>query len=67
MIICTNQAPSETGTIYNRVKREEDSLSSNSFCIHAIDTQEHQIYIPYFGAFQPEGKINYPDIHELTY
>lgn len=67
MIICTNQAPSEAGTIYNRVKREEDSLSSNSFCIHAIDTQEHKIYITYFGAFHPEGETNYPDIHELTY
>ena len=55
MIICTNQAPSEAGTVYNRVKREEDSLSSNSFCIHAIDTQEHKIYITFFGAFRPEG------------
>ena len=67
MIICTNQAPSETGTVYNRVKREEDSLSSNSFCIHAIDTQEHRIYITYFGAFRPEGDSNYPDVHELSY
>lgn len=67
MIICTNQAPSEAGTVYNRVKREEDSLSSNSFCIHAIDTQEHKIYITFFGAFCPEGATNYPDIQELTY
>lgn len=67
MIICTNQAPSEAGTVYNRVKREEDSLSSNSFCIHAIDTQEHKIYITFFGAFRPEGATNYPDIQELTY
>ena len=67
MIICTNQAPSEAGTVYNRVKREEDSLSSNSFCIHAIDTQEHKIYITFFGAFRPEGVTNYPDIQELTY
>ena len=67
MIICTNQAPSEAGTVYNRVKREEDSLSSNSFCIHAIDTQEHKIYITFFGAFRPEGAKNYPDIQELTY
>ena len=67
MIICTNQAPSEAGTVYNRVKREEDSLSSNSFCIHAIDTQEHKIYITFFGAFHPEGVTNYPDIQELTY
>lgn len=67
MIICTNQAPSEAGTVYNRVKREEDSLSSNSFCIHAIDTQEHKIYITFFGAFHPEGATNYPDIQELTY
>lgn len=67
MIICTNQAPSEAGTIYNRVKREEDSASSNGFCIHAIDTQEHRIYITYFGAFRPEGDSNYPDMHELSY
>lgn len=67
MIICTNQAPSDAGTVYNRVKREEDSLSSNSFCIHAIDTQEHKIYITFFGAFRPEGAKNYPDIQELTY
>ena len=67
MIICTNQAPSDAGTVYNRVKREEDSLSSNSFCIHAIDTQEHKIYITFFGAFRPEGATNYPDIQELTY
>lgn len=67
MIICTNQAPSEAGTVYNRVKREEDSLSSNSFCIHAIDTQEHKIYITFFGAFHPEGVTNYLDIQELTY
>ena len=67
MIICTNQAPSEAGTVYNRVKREEDSLSSNSFCIHAIDTQEHKIYITFFGAFRPERAKNYPDIQELTY
>ena len=67
MIICTNQAPSDAGTVYNRVKREEDSLSSNSFCIHAIDTQEHKIYITFFGAFRPEGVTNYPDIQELTY
>ena len=67
MIICTNQAPSEAGTVYNRVKREEDSLSSNSFCIHAIDTQEHKIYITFFGAFRPEGVTNYLDIQELTY
>ena len=67
MIICTNQAPSEAGTVYNRVKREEDSLSSNSFCIHAIDTQEHKIYITFFGAFCPEGATNYTDIQELTY
>lgn len=67
MIICTNQAPSEAGTIYNRVKREEDSLSSNSFCIHAIDTKEHKIYITYFGPFRPEGDMNYNEIQELTY
>lgn len=67
MILCTNQSPSETGTIYNRVERNEDSLSSNSFCIHAIDTKEKKIYITFFGAFKPVNDSNYPEIHTLNY
>ena len=67
MIICTNQAPSEKGTVYNRVEREEDSFSSNSFCIHAIDTREKKIYITFFGAYKPTNEINYPEIHTITY
>lgn len=44
MLLCTNQAPSEVGIIYNRVIREVDSLSSNSFCIYAIDTKEKNLH-----------------------
>ena len=67
MILCTNQAPSEVGVIYNKVEREEDSLSSNSFCIHAIDTREKKIYITFFGAYKPSNDSDYPDIHTLSY
>ncbi len=67
MILCTNQAPSEKGVVYNRVIREEDSLSSNSFCIYAVDTKEKKIYITYFGAYKPSNDCNYPDIHTISY
>lgn len=67
MIICTNQAPSERGVVYNRVEREEDKLSSNAFCIHAFDTQERKIYTTYFGAYQPADEPNYPEIQVLSY
>lgn len=45
MFLCTNQAPSEIGIVYNRIKREENSTSSNSFRIYSIDTQDRKIYI----------------------
>lgn len=67
MIICTNQAPSEKGTIYNRVERKDDSLSSNSFCIYAIDTNEKKIFITYFGAYKPSNDREYPEIQCLSY
>jgi len=67
MILCTNQAPSEKGVVYNRVIREEDSLSSNSFCIYAVDTKEKKIYITYFGAYKPSNDCNYPEIHTISY
>lgn len=67
MIICTNQAPADKGTIYNRVHREDMSLSSNSFNIYAIDTQEKKIYITFFGAYKPSNNESFPDILELTY
>ena len=58
-----HQAPSEVGIIYNRVIREVDSLSSNSFCIYAIDTKEKKIYITFFGAYKPTDKAEYPLIY----
>ena len=67
MLFCTNQAPSEVGIIYNRVIREVDSLSSNSFCIYAIDTKEKKIYITFFGAYKPTDKAEYPKIQIIPY
>lgn len=67
MLLRTNQAPSEVGIIYNRVIREVDSLSSNSFCIYAIDTKEKKIYITFFGAYKPTDKAEYPKIQIIPY
>lgn len=67
MIVCTNQAPSEEGVAYNRVEREEDSLSSNSFCLYAVDTKEKKVYITYFGAYKPSNDRDYPEIHTIAY
>ena len=67
MLLYTNQAPSEVGIIYNRVIREVDSLSSNSFCIYAIDTKEKKIYITFFGAYKPTDKAEYPKIQIIPY
>jgi len=67
MIICTNQAPTEKGVVFNRVSREDMSISSNSFNIYAIDTQERKIHITFFGAYKPSDKKSFPEILELTY
>lgn len=67
MILCSNQAPSEAGVVYNRVKRQEDTISSNSFNIYYIDTQNKKIYITFFGAYQPENNSSYSEIIVLPY
>lgn len=67
MLLCTNQSPSEIGTVYNRVIREENTLSSNSFCLYAIDTRERKIYVTFFGAYKPSNVENYPEIQEISY
>lgn len=67
MLLCTNLAPSEVGKVYNRVERKEDSLSSNSFCIYAIDTKERKIYITYFGAYKPSNQPNYQEYNVIEY
>lgn len=67
MFLCTNQAPSEIGIVYNRIKREENSITSNSFRIYSIDTQHRKIYVTYFGAFKPTDKPDYPEIECITY
>lgn len=67
MILCTNQAPSEAGVVYNRVERIENSLTSNSFCIYAVDTKEKKIYITFFGAYMPSNNANYPEVFNIPY
>ena len=67
MLLCTNQAPSEVGKIYNRVLRKDKSLTSNSFNIYAIDTQERKIYITFFGAWKPEMQQDYEEIQSISY
>lgn len=67
MFICTNQAPSEIGIVYNRIKREENSITSNSFRIYSIDTHNRKIYVTYFGAFKPTDNPNYPEVECITY
>ena len=67
MLLCTNQSPSEIGTVYNKVKREFGTKTSNSFCLYAIDTKEKKIYITFFGAYKPSDDPDYPNIQTLTY
>ena len=60
MILCTT--PSE-----GRKNGNTNSVSSNSFCIYAVDTKEKKIYITYFGAYKPSNDRNYPEIHTISY
>ncbi|MDR1623882.1 MAG: metallophosphoesterase [Tannerellaceae bacterium] len=53
MILCTNQAASNAGVVFNKAHREVGSVSSNSFSIYSVDTRERKIYITYFGSFNP--------------
>jgi len=69
MLLCTNMSPSEAGKVFNRVKREQDTVTDNSFCVYAIDTQERNIYITFFGAYLPSDmtKENYPEVQVISY
>ena len=67
MLLCTNQAPSESGVIYNRVVRKEGSTSSNCFSIYAIDTKEKNIYVTFFGAYKPSNDQDYPGVFSIPY
>lgn len=69
MLLCTNMSPSEAGTVFNRVKRTENTITDNSFCIYAIDTKERNIYITFFGAYLPSDKTTaeYPVIQVIGY
>ena len=69
MLLCTNMSPSEKGTAFNKVDRRSQSLSNNSFCLYAIDTQERNIYITFFGAYLPANlsESEYPKIQVIPY
>lgn len=69
ILLATNMAPSEAGVIFNRVKREKDTETDNSFCIYAIDTRERNIYITFFGAYLPsdKSKAEYPEVQVISY
>jgi predicted MPP superfamily phosphohydrolase len=67
MIICTNQAPSESGSRYNKVVRRENSVLSNSFNIYAIDTVEKKVYITFFGAYVPSDDPSFPSVMAFSY
>jgi predicted MPP superfamily phosphohydrolase len=63
MILSTNQAASNAGVVFSRVRRENADITSNSFTIYSIDTRERKIYITYFGSFNPSsGRAEFPII-----
>lgn len=63
MILCTNQAASDAGVVFNRVHREVGGISSNSFSVYSIDTRQRKIYITCFGSFDPSsGRAEFPVI-----
>lgn len=67
MILCTNQAPTEMGKIYNKVPREDFTPESNSFNIYAIDTHNKQVHVTFFGAFKPANDEKFPEIIVFDY
>jgi predicted MPP superfamily phosphohydrolase len=67
MILCTNQAPSEVGIRYSKVRRAENSVTSNSFNIYAVDTNEKKVYITFFGAYIPFDDPSFPAVLEFFY
>lgn len=50
MLLANTSSPEMQNNSYIYIKRDKEGLSSNSFSIYAIDTQEKKIYITYFGA-----------------
>ncbi len=52
MLLANTMAPDLQNNNYGYIAREEHKSSSNSFSIYAIDTEEKEIYITYFGAYK---------------
>lgn len=50
MLLANTLSPDLQNNSFSYIMREKDDLSSNSFSIYAIDTQEKNIYITSFGA-----------------
>lgn len=63
MLLANTMAPDLQNNIYSHFDRKANSINSNSFSIYAIDTQEHKIYITYFGA----KSANSPTIESISY
>ncbi|MDH6343468.1 putative MPP superfamily phosphohydrolase [Parabacteroides sp. PFB2-12] len=67
MILCTNQAPTDAGEVYNRTSRKNATVSSNCFNIYAFDTEEKVVYVTFFGANAQLGDATYPEIYSFSY
>jgi predicted MPP superfamily phosphohydrolase len=67
MMICPNQTPTESGSRYNKVVRKENTPTSNSFLIYAVDTSEKKVYFTFFGAYVPSDDPSFPGILEFSY
>lgn len=50
MLLANTLSPDLQNNSYSHIGRKKDDITSNSFSIYAIDTQEKNIYITYFGA-----------------
>ncbi|MGM9758900.1 MAG: metallophosphoesterase family protein [Parabacteroides sp.] len=63
MLLANTLSPDLQNNTYCYIYRKKDDLSSNSFSLYAIDTQEKKIYITYFGAKSQSS----PTIETVSY
>lgn len=63
MLLANTLSPDMQNNTYSYIERKSNSTNSNSFSIYAIDTQEKQIYITYFGA----KSSSTPTIESVSY
>ena len=63
MLLANTLSPDLQNNNYVKIERKSGGISSNSFSIYAIDTQEKNIYITYFGA----KSSSLPTIETVSY